>query len=259
MVASPPRTPEQHQAEAATLAEMVAEAIRQLWAALIGQTLTEAAFKAGVIREVQAGARAQAALTARQYQRQRTAAGVVGDTFKVRTAPPPATADIEQMVNEALASRSKNSSADVGEKLARDAEGEAFDTGVRTILSNADRDRKARGYARIPEAGACAFCLLLATRGAVYKAERSRGRGDSFTASNAKFTDHPDALPSSIKVHDNCRCQPEPVWGVYEAPARVREAEATYIAASKKGGGRKAVTIRFRQMVEGRYHPDDDE
>jgi hypothetical protein len=252
------------------LAALVVPAVLKLWPNVLSPTNLPA-FKAAVTQEVRDHAAASGALAQRQYRRQRTAAGETS-TFRVALATLPSEAEIGELVDAALREAGvdlgKNSSAapdtgalaDAKERLAKAAEDTVFDTGVRTILGNAGRDRAARGYARIPEPEACAFCLMLATRGAVYKAERAgrRGKtGDSFAASNTKFTDHPDALPSSIKVHDNCRCHPEPVFGVYEAPARVREAEDTYIAASKAGGGRKAVAIRFRQMVEGRYTPDE--
>jgi hypothetical protein len=143
-----------------------------------------------------------------------------------------------------------------------------FDTGVRTVLGNVDATARPCGYARIPEPGACAFCLMLATRGAVYKADR-KGRvangkgkhakgtrhstGDSFAASNATKFD--GRMPSSIKVHDNCRCHPEPVFTSYEPSARVRAADALWIAAAK--GSRSTATKRFRQAVEGRIPADD--
>jgi hypothetical protein len=250
------------------LAALVVPAVLKLWPSVLSPANLPA-FKAAVTQEVRDHAAASGALAQRQYRRQRSAAGETS-TFRVALATLPSEAEIGELVDAALReagvqlgaevtadSPAGTALADAKARLAKAAEDVVFDTGVRTILGNADRDRAARGYARIPEPNACAFCLMLATRGAVYKADR-RGRrtGDSFAASNAKFTDHPDALPSSIKVHDNCRCHPEPVFGVYEAPARVREAEDTYKAASKAGGGRKAVAIRFRQMVEDRYHPD---
>lgn len=262
--ASSPATPETSQAAQVAAALLVSAAISKLWPDHLvpGQV---PALKAAVAQEVRNHAQASAALSVRQYARARQAAGETS-TYRTQVATLPSVADIGAMVDAALREAGVTldgndgpALADAKARVAKAAEDTVFDTGVRTILENAGRDRAARGYARIPEPNACAFCAMLASRGAVYKAERAgrRGKtGDSFGTSNAKFTDHPDVLPSSIKVHDNCRCHPEPVFGAYEAPARVREAEATYKAASKAGGGRKAVTIRFRQMVEGRYHPD---
>jgi hypothetical protein len=239
------------------MAALVVAAIAKLWPNFLS-TRNVPAFKAAVAQEVRSHAQASGALAQRQYRRQRSAAGEIS-TYRTSLATLPSAAEIGTMVDEALAGLDLGTAedtaiADAKARLAASAEDVVFDTGVRTVLENAGRDRAARGYARIPEPGACAFCLMLATRGAVYKATRSRDRGDSFATSNAKFEDGP--LPSSIKVHDHCRCHPEPVFGVYEPPARVREAEATYIAASKAGGGRNAVRIRFRQMVEGRHNPD---
>ncbi|CAB0762658.1 hypothetical protein FRC0546_02104 [Corynebacterium diphtheriae] len=52
-----------------------------------------------------------------------------------------------------------------------------------TVVLNVQRDHTA--YARVPEPGACAFCLMLASRGAVYK----------------KST-----VGMVNKYHDHCRC-----------------------------------------------------
>lgn len=56
------------------------------------------------------------------------------------------------------------------------------------------------GYARKPEPGACSFCLMLASRGAVYRTARSAeqvGAPGVVMRGNAKRGD---------KFHDNCRC-----------------------------------------------------
>lgn len=80
-----------------------------------------------------------------------------------------------------------------------------------TIMVNLDEDlRQARiahdtsfiddcGYARVTTAGACAFCVLLASRGFVYRSKR--------TASRTKFGD---------KYHDDCRCVPVPFTDAHE-------------------------------------------
>lgn len=73
-------------------------------------------------------------------------------------------------------------------------------------------DKKVIGYARVTDEDPCAFCALLASRGAVY------GKG-SFIGSDKKFTANEDAardLPAGwtnvAKVHNNCRCHLRPVY-----------------------------------------------
>jgi hypothetical protein len=62
--------------------------------------------------------------------------------------------------------------------------------GRRTIIDTVARDPQALGWSRITSSGACAFCRMLAGRGAVYKTEKS-----------ADF--HP---------HDSCACNPEALY-----------------------------------------------
>lgn len=72
----------------------------------------------------------------------------------------------------------------------------ALQPGRDTVMQAAHKDNAA--YARIPERGACKFCLMLASRGFVYSKS---------TAGDAK------------KFHGKCRCNAMPVWD--ETRARV--------------------------------------
>lgn len=276
----PPPDP---QAAQAGLAVLVGLAVAKLWPSLDLFHLREAlpAFKAAVVQEVQRHAQVSATLAARQYRQQRVAAGVGGGFTPVPADPPPVeqiaravdyavqplwSADVlAQPVTEA----GSTAIADAKARLAAASERLVLDTGGQTITDNVQADRKARGYARIPEPGACAFCLMLATRGAVYKADRAgrtsngrsprlralgiqkgdvHGDGDSFAASNAKFKD--GKVPSTIKVHDYCRCHVEPVFGAYEMTARARAAEQLWIVAGEGRGG-KSARDAFRAAVDG--------
>lgn len=71
--------------------------------------------------------------------------------------------------------------------------------GHNTVWDNSARDKAA--FARVPEPGACEFCLMLASRGFVY----SRQTVDS-TSKGERF-------------HGGCRCHAMPVWD--ETRARV--------------------------------------
>jgi len=72
----------------------------------------------------------------------------------------------------------------------------ALQPGRDTVMDAAHKDKAA--YARVPEPGACKFCLMLASRGFVYS---------KATAGGAK------------KFHGKCRCNAVPVWD--ETRARV--------------------------------------
>lgn len=68
--------------------------------------------------------------------------------------------------------------------------------GARGVLwSNADRDRRVIGYARVSRTGTpCGWCAMLISRGAVYKSKRG-----------ATYSD-------GDKYHDNCHCYAEPLF-----------------------------------------------
>lgn len=72
----------------------------------------------------------------------------------------------------------------------------ALQPGRDTVMQAAHRDKAA--YARIPEPGACKFCLMLASRGFVYSK---------------------DTAGQSRKFHGKCRCNVLPSWD--ETRARV--------------------------------------
>jgi hypothetical protein len=202
------------------------------------------AFKAAVVQEVQRHAQVSATLAVQQYRRERVAAGA-GRGFTPVPADPPVIAQVSQAVDWAvqplwsadvltqpLTEAGSSAIADAKARLAAAAERQVLDTGRQTIVDNAKADRKAKGWARVPEPGACSFCLMLATRGAVYRSEQSGG----------------------FKTHDHCRCHVEPVFTAYEPSARVREAQALW-ATSTRGKSGTAARIAFRQAVEGRTAP----
>lgn len=72
--------------------------------------------------------------------------------------------------------------------------------GARDTIYEATRGAGTQ-YARVPRPDACAFCLMLGSRGAVYASEftatRTTGRS---TARSGR--------PAGEKYHDNCRCDP---------------------------------------------------
>jgi hypothetical protein len=110
-----------------------------------------------------------------------------------------------------------------------------LDQGRDTIIENALRDPKAKGWVRVTEPGACSFCLMLAIRG---------GMGVLYKAENT----------ADFKAHDNCRCHAEPVFNAYEPSHVLRQAQAVWVKSTKGLSGNDA-RIAFRQAVEGRKPP----
>lgn len=77
------------------------------------------------------------------------------------------------------------------------------DVGRETVRQAARQDREAVAYARVAALGACSFCKLLASRGAVYHTADTAGRD-----ANDRFSG--DA--SVVKFHNNCHCGILPVF-----------------------------------------------
>ncbi|MGZ4621466.1 MAG: VG15 protein [Blastococcus sp.] len=251
-MSSPQPPPPDSQAAQAGLAILVGLAIAKLWPSLDLLHLRSSlpAFKAAVAVEVQRHAQASATMAAQQYRRERVAAGVGGGYTPI-PADPPSVEQVAQAVDwavqplwdsaipvatipdapEETQRLASSAVADAKARLAAASEKLTIDAGRDTIVGNAQRDRQAKGWARVPEPGACSFCAMLATRGAVYRSEKS----------------------ASFKSHDHCRCHVEPVFTAYEPSARVREWQALYQrVVTDQGRTGKDARTAFRQALEGR-------
>jgi hypothetical protein len=246
---SPQPPPPDPQAAQAGLAILVAQAIQALWPSLDLANLRTAlpAFKAAVAVEVQRHAQASATLATRQYRQQRVRAGVSG-AFTPQPADPPPVEQIAQSVDWAVqplwnsavlgepdteAEQSAGTAvAEAKARLAASSERLVLDTGRSTVIDNAQRDHQAKGWARVPEPNACSWCLMLATRGAVYRTNR-----------------RPTSSRTTTVGVTSSRCSPP----TSHRPA-VRHAEALW-ASSTRGKSGNAARIAFRQAVEGRTAP----
>lgn len=84
--------------------------------------------------------------------------------------------------------------------------------GRQTIAQTVEGSDKIVGWRRVIGAGACYFCAMLASRGAVYKDEqRATFRGTS-----------------GHKYHDHCHCLPEPLYQHEQEPAEVEALRRQY-------------------------------
>ncbi|MCY0959984.1 hypothetical protein [Streptomyces sp. H27-H5] len=120
---------------------------------------------------------ASATISADSYDRQRDDAGRQG-RFTAEAAPGPPDEQVERSLRWAVRglweTDAEQEAFDVRLAQAeRDAEAAAqklvADQGRATIRQAAERDRGAVAYARAAALGGCAFCKLMASRGAVYK------------------------------------------------------------------------------------------
>jgi hypothetical protein len=178
----------------------------------------------------------------------RAASGAAAEWFKtlraekvkgriaVRAIPSTPPGFIDQTVVEAAAARM----ADGVDVLGSRVEQLVLNEGRRQMLSAVHADAEARGWARVPNEGACSFCLMLAIRA---------GAGVLYTSrSSANFRAH---TKQSNGSGGDCRCGVEPVWGQYEPPKIVRDAMVTWGEATKGRSGADA-RAAFRQAIEGR-------
>lgn len=224
------RAPDTHQAGQAALAALVVRHMAAAWRLLDVSRLT-----ATLPQLVQAIAaltasygRSSGAMAAELYDVQRAEAGIRG-RFTVPVAGPPELEQIDAGVRWATKDLySAKPDVDAARTLTEGVAQQAvLDVGRQTIVDAVQADKQARGWARTVEPGACYWCLMLATRGAVYKSEQT----------------------ADFRSHGHCRCAPEPVFTAYEPTAELRQWQRIYadVTAGKSG---KAARTAFRTAVE---------
>jgi hypothetical protein len=248
-VGSPPPAPNPaagagQQAQQAALASLLTRAVAEAFGLLDVHALiaTVPQLGAAVAALVRFYGAASGAVAARFYAAARADAGIIGH-IHVPVATPAGLAEVTRQVEWATQGLwSPPAGTAPGGDAALAAARDAFDaalvktqgvaenlmltTARSTVIDAVGADRAARGWARVTEPGACSFCLLLATRGPVY---RSEGTAD-------------------FQAHDHCRCIAEPVFGAYEPTAQDRAAKAIY-ERSTAGLSGAAARRAFRRAV----------
>ena len=231
----------EHQAAQAALAALLAGQVARLWPHLDVNALASSLprFIATLAALIGQYGTASAAVAASYYESARLAAGAAG-SFTVRPVDAAALEQVAASVKWAtrdLWSSSPDTAA-AAVKVAGVAERLALQPGRLTIEGAVLADRAARGWARVPEAGACAFCVMLATRGAVYHSQRTAS-----VASGRRGTQ-----AAGEPYHDHCRCHVEPVFTAYEPSAQIRQWQALW-EKSTAGYSGKAAIAAFRQAL----------
>lgn len=127
-----------------------------------------------------------------------------------------------------------------------------------TIIGNSNNEAGAT-WARVARPGACAFCAMAATRGAVYASKESalqvvgRGKEISFADRRARAAGHNrvngrtaaggtrtrGAQKLGRKYHDHCHCQAKEVrpGESYQPPDYVEAWEQAYVTATRETPG----------------------
>jgi hypothetical protein len=254
-VATPAAPPEQAQATQETLAALVLPLLRAAWPLFDPNRLdqTVPTFREAVSAVVNRYGKASAALSLQHYRAVRLDAGIPGRPSIPLVSDVPegfidealaeslslAMPSVDQQVAAAMAEAEKDM-ARATSFLDSQAQHLVLEQGRRQMLSAVSLDREAKGWARITNVGACSFCLMLALRagaGYLYTSKRA--------ASFKAHTKQPDGSGG------DCRCVPEPVFGHYEPPARVRDAQKVWESSTKGRSGHDA-RVAFRQAIEGR-------
>ncbi|AJP04783.1 hypothetical protein TU94_28400 [Streptomyces cyaneogriseus subsp. noncyanogenus] len=206
------------------LSRLLVRDVRGLRRLILPQRLRESVpdWLAAMNAVVQQYARTSATLAAEFYDAQRTAAGVVGAPFTVPLADPPPREQVDESLRwatkdlwprpaeeatpaqlqpmEVRLVQAEKKAQGVAQKL-------VTDTGRSTVQGAVRQDRQATAWARAAALGACAFCKLLASRGAVYKQDTA-----------------------DFRAHDNCHCGVIPVFKGqrFELSPQAREWERIY-------------------------------
>ena len=237
-----------HYATQAGLSAGLFAALRKLWPTLSPTELQQTFphFLRGVTALVARFQEASISLSADHYEAMRDAAGVPG-----RFSPPIIDPWAEEQIQAYIAKASEELLngllvdeiylADITAEIQAEVDAASqllvMNAGRNELIAAIEADREAKGWARVTKPGACAFCLMLATRGAVYKSEKT-----------ASFRAH---VPKNGRG-GFCQCTVQPLFGTYfEAAAHIREAKALW-NSSTDGVPTEDKLNEFRRALEGR-------
>lgn len=124
-------------------------------------------------------------------------------------------------------------------RLSKVADQMALQPARDSIVLNTRRDPRSPRYARVPQGKTCAWCLVLASRGAVYRSAETAG------------ADNPD------HYHARCDCEPVPSWkGGKDLPEGYDEGElyGLYDRARREAGDSgdiRDITAAMRRLDGG--------
>jgi hypothetical protein len=196
------------------------------------------------------------ALGSSYYRAMRSTAEVTGD-FSPRLAASLASDQISKslLVTGPVAARkilASGGNAEEALRAATVATGRAvkrhvLNGGRGTVLNGVFEDSKAKGWVRVTDGMPCAFCAMLASRGAVYK------------SGNTAAGTRRETNTGAFKVHDGCGCSVLPFWSADADYALGRSVELRdqYNAAIGSGKDMDARDRRlaFRRAWERKNPP----
>lgn len=118
----------------------------------------------------------------------------------------------------------------VGSDMARESQRLAQNGGRDAVLQGAENSKGPRvGYMRVPRgAYTCGFCIMLASRGAVYPTEGSAGKKGV-----------------GREYHPGCDCAVRPLYEGQTEPSAVREAKSIWSGYSKTHSGSASDFVKW--------------
>jgi hypothetical protein len=236
---------EHYWAQVAILAALV-QALRDVWPNLDPSDLRSLVNVRRLIASIVPDFSAAAIATAADYYEDVRALHVPG-RFNAPTLPAVEVDDVGRALidaTKATESRARLIGVDELEAdLRRDLEAEAqsmvADSASDEVFHAMRADRQAKGWARITRPGACYFCRMLASRGAVYQTRQA-----------ASFRAH---KPRGNGTGGLCRCTVEPVFtDPYEPTAQARADIELWREVTRDGFSGAAAIKEFRRRLEGR-------
>lgn len=143
-----------------------------------------------------------------------------------------------------------------------------FDSARGVVEGNVVRDPVRVGYQRMARPGCCAFCGMLASRGAVYSSASSAGavvgRGSTRTGSDSLGNRLAGGIGGGIrargsqnlgdKYHDDCHCVVMPVFVGSEMAELARADAAHWLSMyQESGGGTTAEALASWRATHGTH------
>lgn len=187
--------------------------------------------------------RQSAEVAARYYRQARLAAGVGVDARLAEPVDLPAerilaNLDVTGIGAYSRAVRSGAAPGKAGDVAAVNLSGSGsrlvLEGGRSVIAESAKADGEALGWARVTDADPCSWCLMLASRGAVYRSAETAGR-----LKNDRFVGD-----GQFKWHDHCGCGAAVVWDPQDPVlARADDLYTQWLEVTAGHSGQDAVNV----------------
>lgn len=241
--AQPDAAAQSHRVAQAGLATVVSAGVTQAWGQFFDLSNLRSSgnrLAAAVESLTTQYGRSAAAVALEHYRNQRLDAGVTGRP-RLPMPEPIAADDVQASVERALSplygSPTPSQVESSREALESSAERLVLDQSRDAVITAVHADPKARGWARVTEPGACYFCAMLASRGGVYRSEKT-----------ADFRAH-NKLPNG--TGGTCKCAADPFFGPYEPTDKARAWGEDWDRLKEENGGHLSL-IQWRRAYEGR-------